>query len=69
MNQTIGPKTLSPDDPRLMAVSGGEVGATGMGDDYHYTGQESLGQCMMAEMTGRGGGKSTVLQAFFNCAF
>lgn len=26
-------------------VSGGEVGATGMGDDYSYTGQRSWGEC------------------------
>ena len=25
--------------PELAFITGGEVGATGMGDDYHYTGQ------------------------------
>ncbi|MDL5033617.1 hypothetical protein QRD43_17015 [Pelomonas sp. APW6] len=32
-------------------VGGGEVGATKMGDDYHYTGTQSLGDCMVYEGT------------------
>lgn len=60
---------LSLDHPLLTLAGGGEVGATGMGDDYHYTGTENPIDCMYAEMTGRGGGKATVLQAFFTCFF
>lgn len=34
----------------IMVVSGGEVGATGMGGDYAYTGERSFGECMKTEM-------------------
>jgi hypothetical protein len=37
---------------QLHAVSGGEVGATGMGDDYHYTGRPSFVQCVTEQNKG-----------------
>ena len=65
---------LSLDHPLLTLAAGGEVGATGMGDNWSYTGEpqfepkgpESFFQCSMAEMTGRNGYK-TMLQAFAAC--
>lgn len=60
---------LSLDDPLLTQAGGGEVGATGMGDDYHYTGQRNWYDCMMHEMTGGSGYQKTVLQAFASCTF
>ncbi|WP_377155630.1 hypothetical protein ACFJIX_26615 [Roseateles sp. UC29_93] len=59
---------LSLDHPLLTLAGGGEVGATGMGDNYHYTGEKSWYECMMDGMTG-GGYQKTFLQAFASCTF
>lgn len=69
MSYATGIEELSMDHPLLNGATGGEVGATGMGDDLHYTGEESWFDCMMAEMTGRGGSQKTPLQAFAVCTF
>ena len=37
---------------QLHAVSGGEVGATGMGDNYHYTGRPSFVDCVTEQNIG-----------------
>lgn len=60
---------LALDDPRLKWVGGGEVGATRMGDDYHYTGRESWDRCMVAEMSGRSGASGSFAYAFIRCTF
>jgi hypothetical protein len=57
------------DDPLMRLASGGEVGATGMADDYHYTGYESVEKCIYAEMTGRGGFQKGFLASLFTCLF
>lgn len=77
MSTTNGIEEIAPNDPLMQAVHGGEVGATGWGDDYHYNGtgspptpsraQETWFDCMMAEMTGRSGRPKTVLEAFATC--
>ncbi|UXH76803.1 hypothetical protein [Roseateles amylovorans] len=67
MDKINGIQELSLDDPRLLAVCGGEVGATGMGDDYHYTGNEPLGDCMIAEATGRSGAPEGFFGSLFTC--
>jgi len=53
----------------MQLVTGGEVGATGMADDYHYTGYESVEKCIYAEMTGRGGVQKGFLASLFTCLF
>lgn len=35
----------------MLCVAGGEVGATGMGDNYHYTGERSFMECVNAGMS------------------
>lgn len=34
------------------SVAGGEVGATGMGDDYHYTGEADFWSCYVGGISG-----------------
>nr|WP_297387723.1 hypothetical protein [uncultured Roseateles sp.] len=40
MSYATGIEELSMDHPLLNGATGGEVGATGMGDNLHYTGEE-----------------------------
>jgi len=67
MSQDNTFEELSLDHPLLTLAGGGEVGATGMGDNYHYTGTESLDQCMIAEMTGRSGVAAGFWTSLFLC--
>lgn len=47
-------------------VSGGEVGATGMGDDYSYTGERSWDECYLDGIFE--GGRSFVdFELIFSC--
>jgi len=69
MSHDITFQELSLDHSLLTQAGGGEVGATGMGDNYHYTGEKSWYECMIGEMTGSGGYQKTFLQAFTSCTF
>lgn len=52
----------------LTQVSGGEVGATGMGDDVHYSGSITDGQAnALADCVGGAGGMDG--GAFLGCMF
>ncbi|HEY8924784.1 MAG TPA: hypothetical protein VIU64_10415 [Polyangia bacterium] len=67
MSYATGIEELGMDHPLLSGAVGGEVGATGMGDNYHYTGEESIGDCMIAEMTGRSGMAAGFWTSLFLC--
>lgn len=69
MSHDITFQELSLDHPLLTQAGGGEVGATGMGDNYHYTGYESVSDCMYKEMTGRGGLQKGFFASLFTCLF
>lgn len=77
MSYSTDIQEIGPDDPLMDLAAGGEVGATGMGDDYHYTGEdrdksnekEPWSECVISEMTGRGGRQKGVLESIWICTF